>query len=191
MNLVEFLKTQNIPFKSKNEGLSVGGSLYLRGTGITSLPEDLSVGGILDLRGTGITSLPEGLSVGGSLYLRGTGITSLPEDLSVGGSLDLRGTGITSLPEDLSVGGSLDLRDTGITSLPEDLSVGGKLYFSCPWGFQLLNNEIKIGCALKKISDWKIFFDTNSFYQTNPKTDPETYRNIKNDFYNFLKLNGL
>lgn len=32
-------------------------------------------GGNLYLRGTGITSLPEGLTVGGSLYLRGTPIT--------------------------------------------------------------------------------------------------------------------
>ena len=57
-------------------------------------------GGDLYLRGTGITSLPEGLTVGGSLYLRGTGITSLPEGLTVGGSLDLENcTGITSLPE--------------------------------------------------------------------------------------------
>ncbi|MFP9521275.1 hypothetical protein AB6D43_14030, partial [Pectobacterium brasiliense] len=46
-----------------------GGSLDLRGTGITSLPDNLSVGGSLDLRGTGITSLPDNLSVGGSLYL--------------------------------------------------------------------------------------------------------------------------
>ena len=45
------------------------GSLDLRGTGITSLPDGLSVGGYLDLEGcTGITSLPDGLSVGGSLY---------------------------------------------------------------------------------------------------------------------------
>ena len=33
-----------------------GGSLDLRGTGITSLPDNLTVGGYLDLRGTGITS---------------------------------------------------------------------------------------------------------------------------------------
>ena len=32
-----------------------GGSLYLRGTGITSLPDGLTVGGYLDLEGTGIT----------------------------------------------------------------------------------------------------------------------------------------
>ncbi len=72
--------------------------------------------GSLDLRGTGITSLPDGLTVGGSLYLEGTGITSLPDGLTVGGYLDLRGTGITSLPDGLTVGGSLDLRGTGITN---------------------------------------------------------------------------
>ena len=74
------------------------GSLYLRGTGITSLPEGLTVGGSLDLEGcTGITSLPEGLTVGESLDLEGcTGITSLPEGLTVGGWLYLEGcTGIT------------------------------------------------------------------------------------------------
>ena len=73
-------------------------------------------GGSLDLRGTGITALPDNLTVGGSLYLRGTGITALPDNLTVGGYLDLRGTGITALPDNLTVGGSLDLENcTGIT----------------------------------------------------------------------------
>ena len=105
------------------------GCLYLRDTGITSLPDGLTVGGDLDLENCiGITSLPEGLVVGGFLYLRGTGITSLPEGLIVGGSLDLRGTGITSLPDGLTVGGGLNLENcTGITSLPEGLVVGGFL----------------------------------------------------------------
>lgn len=58
------------------ENLLVDGSLYLRDTSITALPESLSVGGDLDLRGTAITALPEGLSVGGGLYLRGTSITA-------------------------------------------------------------------------------------------------------------------
>ena len=40
----------------------------------------LTVGGSLDLSGTGITSLPEGLTVGGSLYLSGTGIKSVGKD---------------------------------------------------------------------------------------------------------------
>ena len=94
-----------------------GESLYLRDTGITSLPEGLTVGESLYLRDTGITSLPEGLAVGGYLDLEGcTGITSLPEGLTVGESLDLRDTGITSLPEGLTVGESLDLEGcTGIT----------------------------------------------------------------------------
>ena len=46
-------------------------------------------GGSLDLRGTNITALPEGLSVGGNLYLSDTNITALPEGLTVGGNLDL------------------------------------------------------------------------------------------------------
>ena len=53
-----------------------GGSLYLIGTVITSLPDNLTVGGSIDLEGcTGITSLPDNLTVGGYLDLRGTGIT--------------------------------------------------------------------------------------------------------------------
>ena len=52
-----------------------GGSLYLRGTQITALPDGLTVGGSLDLRGTQITALPDGLTVGGYLYLEGTQIT--------------------------------------------------------------------------------------------------------------------
>jgi len=89
------------------EGLSVGGSLYLRGTQISALPEGLSVGGYLNLYGTQISALPEGLSVGGSLDLYGTQISALPEGLSVGGYLYLRGTQISALPEGLSVGGSI------------------------------------------------------------------------------------
>ena len=46
-------------------------------------------GGSLDLRGTNITALPEGLSVGCSIYLSRTNITALPEGLSVGGSIYL------------------------------------------------------------------------------------------------------
>jgi len=38
------------------------------------LPDGLTVGGSLDLRGTKITALPDGLTVGGSLDLRGTKI---------------------------------------------------------------------------------------------------------------------
>ena len=94
----------------------MGGGLYLRGTGITSLPDNLTVGGYLDLEGcTGITSLPDNLTVGGYLDLEGcTGITSLPDNLTVGGGLYLRGTGITSLPDNLIVGGGLYLCGTGI-----------------------------------------------------------------------------
>ena len=114
--ITEFEKLTGKTLEMKDGKPYYGGGLYLRGTGITSLPEGLTVVGGLDLRGcTGITSLPEGLTVGGGLYLRGTGITSLPEGLTVVGYLDLEGTGITSLPEGLTVVGGLYLRGTGIT----------------------------------------------------------------------------
>jgi hypothetical protein len=132
------------------ENLTVGGSLYLRGTGITSLPENLTVGGSLYLEGcTGITSLPENLTVGGSLYLEGcTGITALPENLTVNGYLDLRCTGTTSLPENLTVGGYLDLRGTGITSLPENLTVGGSLDLEGCTGITSLPENLTVGGSL-------------------------------------------
>ena len=89
-------KILGVKLEEKGGIFYYGGSLDLRGTGITSLPDNLTVGGYLDLRGTGITSLSDNLTVGGSLDLRGTGITSLPDNLTVGGSLYLRGTGITN-----------------------------------------------------------------------------------------------
>ena len=110
------------------DNLTVGGSLDLSGTQITSLPDNLTVGGWLYLRGTQITCLPDNLTVGGWLYLSGTQITSLPDNLTVGGWLYLSGTQITSLPDNLTVGGSLDLSGTQITSLPDNLTVGGSLY---------------------------------------------------------------
>ena len=79
MNNSEFEKITGIRLDERDGHPYYGGYLYLRGTGITSLPEGLTVGGSLDLRGTGITSLPEGLTVGGYLDLRGTGITSIIE----------------------------------------------------------------------------------------------------------------
>ena len=124
------LNLRNTPITSLPEGLTVGGDLDLRNTPITSLPEGLTVGGYLDLSDTLITSLPKGLTVGGSLYLSNTPITSLPEGLTVGGYLYLSNTPITSLPEGLTVGGYLDLSGTSITSLPAGLTVGGSLYLS-------------------------------------------------------------
>ena len=125
-----------------------GGSLDLRVTGITALPDNLTVGGSLDLRGTGITALPDNLTVGGSLYLSGTGITALPDNLTVGGYLDLRGTGITALPDNLTVGGYLDLRVTGITALPDNLTVGGYLDLENCTGITALPDNLTVGGSL-------------------------------------------
>jgi hypothetical protein len=79
------------------------------------------VGGSLYLRGTKVTSLGTLTSVGGSLYLEDTKVTSLGKLTSVGRFLDLRDTKVTSLGKLTSVGRSLDLRDTKVTSVPESL----------------------------------------------------------------------
>jgi hypothetical protein len=50
----------------------VGGSLELRETQITSLPDNLSVRGSLHLRETPITSLPDNLVVKGKIFIYGT-----------------------------------------------------------------------------------------------------------------------
>lgn len=41
--------------------------------------------GSLNLRGTQITTIPDNLTVGGSLYLQNTQITTIPKSLKVGG----------------------------------------------------------------------------------------------------------
>ena len=76
MTLKEYLINIGKNFEEKDGTITVGGGLYLRGTGITNLPDNLTVGGSLDLSNTGITSLPDNLTVGGSLGLSGTGVTS-------------------------------------------------------------------------------------------------------------------
>ena len=51
----ELERIANISLENKNDKLYYGGSLYLRGTQITSLPDNLTVGGSLYLEGTQIT----------------------------------------------------------------------------------------------------------------------------------------
>ena len=93
--LTDYLDGENIKYNVAEGGaITVGGSLDLRGTGITTLPDNLTVGGYLYLRGSSITALPDNLTVGGNLYLEVTGITTLPDNLTVGGYLYLRGTDI-------------------------------------------------------------------------------------------------
>ena len=125
----------------------------------------LSYGGSLDLRGTGITSLPDNMTVGGSLDLEGTGITSLPDNLTVGGSLDIRGTGITALPDNLTVGGYLDLGGTGITDTqkvnkdaPKVLSWRGGKYILIDGIFAEVINKKRGVYKLKKPNSKKVFF---------------------------------
>lgn len=51
---IELLKSVNWGGEKLENGLTVGGSLYLSGTNITSLPDGLTVGDSLDLSGTKI-----------------------------------------------------------------------------------------------------------------------------------------
>jgi hypothetical protein len=67
-------------------GLWVEGSLYLRNTNITRLPEGLKVEGDLDLRNTHISELPKNLQVGEDLYLGNTNITNYPVVYNCGDS---------------------------------------------------------------------------------------------------------
>ena len=53
--IARFKKETGIKLELKEEKPYYGGYLYLRGTGITSLPDGLTVGDSLYLRGTGIT----------------------------------------------------------------------------------------------------------------------------------------
>ena len=152
-----------------------GGSLDLRNTPITALPEGLTVGGWLDLNGTNITALPEGLTVGGWLDLNGTNITALPEGLTVGGWLYLSGTNITALPEGLTVGGWLYLSGTNITNpthykkLKNGDYVAGK-YLYCD------DMLVHIKCK-KKIGDYTYF--TGKIKGVNVVCDGEHYAHCK------------
>ena len=162
----KFRKETGVDLVIKDSKPFYGGSLYLRGTGITALPDNLTVGDYLDLRGTGITALPDNLTVGDSLDLENcTGITALPDNLTVGDSLDLRGTGITALPDNLTVGDYLDLRGTGITALPDNLTVGGSLDLRGTG----ITGEVKVNkklsskaiAAISRVSNMPIFWEWN------------------------------
>jgi hypothetical protein len=81
--------------------------------------DKIVVDGSLDLRRTQITSLPDNLHVGGSLYLNGTLITSLPDNLHVGGWLGLSKAPITSLPDNLKVKGYIYIYRTPLNDNDE------------------------------------------------------------------------
>lgn len=116
-------------------------SLLAMGSKLKRLPSSLaSLTGTLDIRRTAVSSLPEGLSCG-ELLADNSAVSTLPEHLTVAGTISIRETNIQTLPETVSCGalvaagsklerlnpgfsvdGTLDLRDTLIEELPEDLS---------------------------------------------------------------------
>ena len=54
---------------------TVGRSLDLNGSDVSSLPSDLKIGGDLDICGTLIDSIPSGLKIDGDLYIWGNPIS--------------------------------------------------------------------------------------------------------------------
>ncbi|MGA8121099.1 hypothetical protein [Rouxiella badensis] len=155
--LIDILNRKRIDFTIDGDKISVGGSLYLEGTGITALPDNLSVGGYLDLEGTGITALPDNLSVGGSLYLRGTGITALPDNLSVGGYLDLRGSSITALPDHFSCEGLyLDPQRISNVAYRENCGYSSRTIFAVWNGSEF---RIAAGCFYGTLDEFETAVD--------------------------------
>ena len=108
----------------------------------------------------------KGLNVGGNLYLQGTQITSLPDGLNVGGYLDLRGTQITSLPDHLKPKIIVTIENKG------------------KWTVKVSKKTIYIGCESKSKTGWKEFFKNKEYFDTNPKSYPEDYKAIQEDFEN-------
>ena len=87
--------------------------------------------GTLNLKRTQITALPDNLTVHGTLYLNDTPITALPDNLTVHEDLYLSGTPITALPDNLKVSGHLWINSTpnlDKDNLPSSLVVKGEIY---------------------------------------------------------------
>ena len=105
------------------------GNLYLCKTNVRSLDSPLgtlrSVGGSVDLSKSNITSLGELESVGGNLCLDGNdSIKSLGNLKHVGGNLFIFGLNITTLGNLEHVGGVINLGRTNLTSLGKLDQVG-------------------------------------------------------------------
>lgn len=107
--------------------MTIYGSLDLRKTNITRLPNNLKVYGSASLSQTKLEALPENLIIGGSLYLSSTNIRTIPSSLVIGRSLDLHNTQIADLPDNLIIGRWLDISNTQISKLPENLVVSSWL----------------------------------------------------------------
>ena len=147
-----------------------GGSLNLRHTAISSLPNNLTVLGDLDLSYTQITSLPKNLMVGGRLNLRYTPTKSIPKSLTVGGDLDLSYTRLTWLPNNFIVGADLDLRSTPLKSLPRNLTVGGNLYLGRTKITSVPDNcavggDIYCGCMQIKNHDYYLHLQNGDYVE--------------------------
>jgi len=114
--------------------MELRGTFNLSGSkGIKTLPSGIVVSGSLCLRDSGITEIPEELEVSGDLYLNLCQQLSFiysMEKVTIGGKLDLTGTRISSIPEDLKLhcGKDLELNScVNLERIGRGLHVGGAL----------------------------------------------------------------
>jgi hypothetical protein len=114
--------------------LVLQGGLALDHTDINTLAAGLSVGS-LDVRNTPLTSIPDDFRCKGSLALKYTKMTALPASLwkierdkvCSYGTVDLLGSPVSDLGGLCHVNGSLALTSTSMTKIPSDFSVSGTL----------------------------------------------------------------
>lgn len=121
------IEVSNSSVPSLPESLREVGTLSIRRTGLTSIPENLKeIRENLNISFLPTFSLPNGLTVGGNLGLLDVGLTSLPENLTVNGDFSMSMVGITSLPENLKINGDF-IVDKKFTSIPDSVEIGGNI----------------------------------------------------------------
>jgi len=110
----ELLCTDNI-IKRMPEELHVKNNCYFSESTFDKSPKVMEICGSLALRSTPITELPEGLKeVYGNLDIYNTNITKLNDNLVVYSSFVLGYTQIEELPKGLIIGGELNLGNTNL-----------------------------------------------------------------------------
>ncbi|MEI6893895.1 MAG: hypothetical protein V5789_04515 [Colwellia sp.] len=147
LTIAGYLDLENTPISILPERLTVG-SLYIRGTDISLLPNTLKVTEDLYLGGSQVKQLPDSLQLSGELDISHSLITEIPTSLKVGSRCLMNNTNITRLPDGLKIGENLNLRYTLITVLPEKMTVKGNLYL---WGTPIttLPDSLKVGKNLE------------------------------------------
>lgn len=91
------------------------------GTLVEKLPPKFRCGGSVFLDGCNLLSLPDNLYIKVEFDISNNPIKSLPKNLKVGGEFDLMDTEITELPADLQCGDAIYVDDESKMTIPEHL----------------------------------------------------------------------